>query len=43
MEEVERYMILIPIMEDYFIAAEKNSEFIGRLIEEILSILKNPK
>jgi len=36
-------MILIPIIEDYFIAAQKNSEFIGRLIEEIILVLTYPK
>ena len=36
-------MILLPAMEDYFIAAEKGSEFIGRLLEEILSILRDPE
>lgn len=33
MEEVQRYMILIPTMEDYFMAAVKQSEFIRDIIE----------
>jgi len=32
-------MVLIPAIENYFIAAEKNAEFIGRLIEEMVDIL----
>jgi hypothetical protein len=36
-------MILIPTMEDYFIAAGKKSNFIVKLLDEILAILKSPK
>ena len=35
-------MILIPSIEDYFIAAEKKAEFIGSLIDEIVYVLQNP-
>ena len=34
-------MILIPAMEDYFIAAQKKSEFIRQLIDEVIYILRN--
>ena len=34
-------MILIPAMEDYFIAAQKKSEFIRQLIDEMIYILRN--
>jgi len=36
-------MILIPTMEDFFIAADKKSEFIKELIDEIIIILKSPE
>lgn len=43
MEEVDRYMVLIPTIENYFIAAEKGAQFIGKLIEESISILLTPE
>jgi hypothetical protein len=43
MEEVDRYMVLFPSIESYFIAAKERAEFIGRVIEEMISILLFPK
>jgi hypothetical protein len=43
MEEVDRYMVLFPAIESYFIAAKEKAEFIGRVLEEMISILLFPK
>jgi hypothetical protein len=43
MEEVDRYMVLFPAIESYFIAAKERAEFIGRVLEEMISILLFPK
>jgi hypothetical protein len=43
MEEVDKYMVLIPTLESYFIAAEKQAEFIGKLIEVCTRILEVPE
>ena len=36
-------MVLIPAMENYFIAAKGRAEFIGRVLEEMITILVFPK
>jgi len=35
-------MVIFPLIETYFIAAEKKAEFIGKFIDEIIIILKYP-
>jgi hypothetical protein len=42
MEKVDKYMVVSPVLEHYFIAAKKNTEFIGKLIDEMFNILTNP-
>jgi hypothetical protein len=43
MEEVDRYMVIFPAIESYFIAAKERAEFIGRVLEDMISILRFPK
>lgn len=43
MNEVDKYTIVFPALEDYFIAAEKNSRFITKLIAKIYNLLENPE
>jgi hypothetical protein len=42
MSEVDKYMAIFPSLEEYFIAANKNTPFITELIQRIASIIKNP-
>jgi hypothetical protein len=36
-------MVLMPAMENYFVAAKQGAEFIGRLLEEMIDILVSPE
>jgi hypothetical protein len=36
-------MVLFPSIESYFIAAKERAEFIGRVLEDMISILLFPK
>lgn len=42
MEEVDKYTVLIPTIENYFLAAEKKAEYIGKLIDECIAVLQAP-
>jgi hypothetical protein len=43
MEEVDRYMVIFPAIESYFVAAKEKAEFIGRILDEMISILIFPE
>jgi hypothetical protein len=43
MNEVDKYMSLFPSMEEYFIAADKNTAFITEIIDKITTVIKNPE
>lgn len=43
MNEVDKFMTIFPAMENYFIAAEKNTEFIDKVIDKITSLLLSPE
>jgi lipid A disaccharide synthetase len=42
MEDVDRYMVIFPAIERYFVAAKKKAEFIGRVLEEMITIPSSP-
>jgi hypothetical protein len=42
MNGVDKYVTLFPALEDYFIAAEKNTRFMTSLIAKIGKLLMNP-
>jgi hypothetical protein len=43
MENVDRYMVLIPAMQGYFVAAKQRAEFIGRVLDEMIAVLLSPE
>lgn len=42
MNEVDKFMTIFPALENYFIAAEKNTQFIGKVIDKVTSLLLSP-
>jgi hypothetical protein len=42
MEEVDRYMVVIPAMQSYFVAAKEKAEFIGKFLDEMIAVLLTP-
>ncbi len=42
MHEVDKYMIMFPSIEEYFVAADKNTPFITEIIAKIPVVIKNP-
>jgi hypothetical protein len=43
MELVDRYMVLIPAMQSYFVAAKVGAEYIGKVLDEMIAILTFPE
>jgi hypothetical protein len=43
MHPVDKYMSLFPAMENYFIAAEKKTPFMAKLLVRMAKLLKNPQ
>lgn len=43
MNEVGKFMNIFPAMENYFIAAEKNTEFLDKVIDKVTSLLLSPE
>ena len=42
MNPVDTYVTVFPALEDYFIAAEKNTRFMKKLLSTIERLLRNP-
>jgi hypothetical protein len=42
MNEVEKFMVVYPAMERYFIAADRNTTLVGKVVEKISSLLLEP-
>jgi hypothetical protein len=36
-------MVLMPVMDNYFVDAQQGAEFIGRLLDEMIDILVSPE